>query len=62
VGGYAPEAAAVMDEHFDKYFEYIRSQHGADVLTCCVFFCLGHHDSFRGRSVNVVLMAVGVIE
>jgi hypothetical protein len=49
VQGFAPEAAAVLDAAFGKYFEYIRQKHGADVLTCCVFFCLGHHDSFRGE-------------
>ena len=48
LAGFAPEAWDVLDEPFEKYFHYIRDTHGTNVLTCVVFFSLGHHDVYRG--------------
>jgi hypothetical protein len=48
LAGFAPEAWDVLDEQFEKYFHYIRDKHDTNVLTCVVFFSLGHHDVYRG--------------
>jgi hypothetical protein len=46
--GFAPEAHALLDKPFEEYFTYIQDKHGPHVLTCVMFFCLGHHDVCKG--------------
>jgi hypothetical protein len=50
--GFAPEAHALLDKPFEEYFTYIQDKHGPHVLTCVMFFCLGHHDAFKGESLG----------
>jgi len=48
LAAFAPMAHQQLDEHFAKYFAYIRDKHGPHVLACVVFFCLGHHPVCKG--------------
>lgn len=53
--GYDANAGHLVDKPMKEYLEFIKKDQGLAVLSCVVFFAMGHHDAFRGTANTSVI-------